>query len=127
MSDAAEDLEDMIERGRDQPAEPPIHFFVKRNGVPGGLCAEASAEKMLYGNITGAKNARDVNCTACLKIMPKLRRSKPKKDTIAAWTARLNRLACELDEAAAEIHPGAWPEQLKQQLEKYRREAGKKI
>jgi hypothetical protein len=36
-----------------------------------------------------------------------------------AWVARVNKLALEMDELAASMHPSAWPEALKSLREKF--------
>ncbi len=46
-------------------------------------------------------------------------------DATDKWVARLNKLAREIDEDAATIHPSAWKEQLGDLYEKYRKLAGR--
>ena len=46
--------------------------------------------------------------------------------TTEQWVAQINRLAREIDELADSLHPSAWPEQLKDYHERFRREAGRR-
>lgn len=41
------------------------------------------------------------------------------------WVAKINRLAAEIDDTAAAMHPSAWPEQLAPQLEQFKQLAQK--
>lgn len=88
MGDAADDLEDMTERGRDTPWDQATAKY-RRQLVP---------------------KTPSLPC-------------RLKEARTAVWVARLNRLALELDETAAALHPSAWPEQLKAHLEQYREQA----
>lgn len=42
-------------------------------------------------------------------------------DSTAAWVAKVNALAAEVDETAASLHPSAWQEQLAGLHDRYRR------
>ncbi len=44
---------------------------------------------------------------------------------VEKWVSRINRLAREIDELAATIHPSAWPEALRELNEKWKKEAKK--
>ena len=41
------------------------------------------------------------------------------------WISSVNRLAREMDEQAASLHPSAWPEAMKEENEKFRKIAGR--
>ena len=43
---------------------------------------------------------------------------------IARWVEYLNRLGRELDAKAASMHPSAWKEQLREDIERWRRVVG---
>lgn len=42
-------------------------------------------------------------------------------DAIETWVQRVNLTARALDEAAASIHPSAWPEALRDGMERFKR------
>lgn len=42
-------------------------------------------------------------------------------DTVETWVRRINQLARSLDEAAAAMHPSAWPETLRDDIERFKR------
>lgn len=46
-------------------------------------------------------------------------------DATERWIGRLNRLGRDLDATAASIHPSAWKEQLREDIERWRRVARK--
>lgn len=43
------------------------------------------------------------------------------------WVAKVNRAAREMDEAAASLHPSAWPEALAPQREAFRKLAARSL
>lgn len=42
-------------------------------------------------------------------------------DAVDAWVHRVNQLARSLDETAAAMHPSAWPETLRDDIERFKR------
>lgn len=42
-------------------------------------------------------------------------------DAVARWVAKVNRAGREMDELAASLHPGAWPEALAPHREAFRK------
>jgi hypothetical protein len=43
------------------------------------------------------------------------------EEAIVKWVALVNKMAREMDEKAASVHPSAWPEMMKAENEKYRK------